>query len=427
MLRTLLDTLVYCALIICLGCGAATEVSVEDPGEPDSSDGTTDKFSLWNNGTQLRGAIMAQSKVYPELGMDATLGPGAVGPPLEQEDFAKLAGDGANLVVFSYPGLFDDRAPYALNEGAQDNLDRLIAMAEEADLFVVIAFRSGPGRSEFALSRSEAGTWFDATYVNDDVWKDTTAQDAYAAQWRHTADRYKDSPVVVGYELMVEPNGNDLVGIWDPAQFYEEYTDTTYDWNVLHKKISKAIREVDQETPIIIGGISYSGVQSLPSIVPNGDDRTVYTVHQYEPADYTHQWPNAAGSFENQYPGRFDADLDGNVDDVNREWVNNLLGTVDAFREKYGVPVAATEYGILRHAPAADVFLDDQLGLFENYGLNHAIWEWGSSYTPDTNNWNPFMFRFGSDINNVSETDSNLFDVIKGNWEKNMTRPSNFR
>lgn len=377
-----------------------------------------DKFSLWKNGTQLRGAVIAQLKVYLELGMDATQGPGAVGPPLEQKDFDNLARAGANLVLFSYPGLFDDRSPYALNQGVQDNLDKIIAMAEKADLFVVIAFRSGPGRSEFALTRDQADTWFPKSYINDDVWKDTAAQDAYVAQWRHTALRYKDNPVVVGYELMVEPNIDDLPGD----------ADGTLTWNLLHKKITNAIREVDKETPIIIGAISYSGMQSLPSLVPNGDDRTVYTVHDYEPADYTQQWPKADGSFPNKYPGRFDGDLDGIVDEVNREWLNNLLVTyVDAFKKKYNVPAAATEYGVLRFAPGADVFLDDQIGVLEQHGMNHAIWEWGSSYTPDTNNWNAFMFRFGPDINNGSETNSKMFDVIKRHWKKNVAKPSNVK
>lgn len=381
-----------------------------------------DKFSLWNNGTQLRGAIIAQSKVYVELGMDATLGPGAVGPPLEQKDFDNLVKAGANLVLFSCPGLFDDRSPYTLNKGVQDNLDRIIAMAEKADLFVVIAFRSGPGRSEFTLSRDQADTWFPKSYINDDVWKLTAAQDAYAAQWRYTADRYKNNPVVVGYELMVEPNGDDLTPVpFEPGSF------EPYDWNLLHKKISKAIREVDIETPIIIGGKNYSGVQSLPSLMPNEDNRTVYAVHQYDPADYTHQWPKADGSFQYQYPGKFDTDSDGKAEDINKGWINNFLKPVDAFKNKYGAPVAATEYGILRFVPAADVFLNDHLELLESRGMNHAIWEWGSSYTPDTNNWNPFMFRFGPDINNATETSSKQFDVVKTNWKKNVARPSNFR
>lgn len=40
MLRTLLCTLVFCVLLICLGCGAATGDSTEDSGDGDSSVGT---------------------------------------------------------------------------------------------------------------------------------------------------------------------------------------------------------------------------------------------------------------------------------------------------------------------------------------------------------------------------------------------------
>ncbi len=385
-----------------------------------------DKFSLWTNGTQLRGANVYQRRVYPEL--DSNIFPitGPFGPPLTQSDFDNLAKAGANVVVLSHPGIFDENSPYTFNKNVQDNLDKLVGMAERADLFVIIAFRTGPGRSEFSLMRDGAGVWYDKSYINDDIWKQKAAQDAYAEMWKSAAAHYRNSSVVIGYDLMVEPNPDAVLDIYDPAYFYQKFENTTYDWNPLQTRISKAIRETDNSTPIIVGGISYSMVNSLPYLKPNGDSCTVYEVHQYQPQEaYTHQKPEPSGNFPNTYPGRFD--VYGTVIDFNKSWIDNLLGTVDLFRTKYGVPVAVTEYGAQRWEPGVDRFLDDETALFESRGMNHIIWAWSTSNKTITDiQNNDFNFRFGPDPNNKQDTNSTLYDVIKKYWKQNTLRPSRF-
>lgn len=386
-----------------------------------------DKFLLWNNGTQLRGANIYQRRIYVELDGTEYMGRGPLGPPLTQADFDNLAKAGANLVVLSHSGLFDEKPPYSLNQSVQDNLDRLIDIAQKADLFVVIVARTGPGRSEFALLREDAGTWFDKSYINDEIWKDKAAQDAYVAMWRHTAERYRRNPVVIGFELMAEPNSEELLNIDSPGQFYPAYENSTYDWNVLSARISATIREVDKETPLLIGGLHYSGVRWQPYVKPTGDDRTVYTVHQYEPQDpYTHQKVNRKGELVNSYPGMFDTNEDGAIREFNKTWIDDLLGSIDSFRGKYQVPVAVTEYGVERWEPGGDRFLDDELDLFEKHGLGHAIWEWSTSYKPLTDDNNAFNYRFGPEPKTTEDTDSKLFNVIKKYWKKNTVRPSNF-
>jgi hypothetical protein len=72
---------------------------------------------------------------------------------------------------------------------------------------------------------------------------------------------------VIGYDLMVEPNGNDVgsdvindrLGIFDPAEFYATYGGSSYDWNALYPSITSAIRtgpDADTTTPILIGAMS---------------------------------------------------------------------------------------------------------------------------------------------------------------------------
>jgi cysteinyl-tRNA synthetase len=181
---------------------------------------------------------------------------------------------------------------------------------------------------------------------------------------------------------------------------------------------------VDTETPILVGGMGWSGVAWLPYLEPTDDPRTVYLVHQYEPQDqYTHQEPDA----ENTYPGLFDTDWDGEDDRFDRDWLVDLLSTVDSFVDEHGVPVAVDEFGINRWVPGAAEFMDDQISLFEQKGMNHALWEWQTSWEPFAEDVHDMDYRLGADPDNhTDEVTSDLYDVILKYWSRNQISPSSF-
>jgi hypothetical protein len=382
-----------------------------------------DKFALWVNGPHLRGANIWQRVVILDLDGPNFLGSAHVGPPFLQADFDRLAALGANYVNISHPGLFTERPPYVLDEAVQDNLDRLLGMAAAADLFAVISFRTGPGRSDFTFYRDGAGNWFDESLLIESVWQSQREQDAWVKMWRYTAQRYRNNPIVVGYDLMVEPNAASVaLEIDDPGDFYPAYTDTLYDWNQFYPRIVQEIRTVDPDTPILVGAMGWSAVRWLPYLKPSDDTRTVYAVHQYEPqAHYTHQEQPG----ENTYPGMFDLDWDGIPDQFDRQWLDAYLSTIDAFQIGYGVPVAINEFGVMRWVPGAALFMDDQISLFEQRGLNHALWDFSPAWSPAQEN-DAFDFLHGPGVNNHSNVDTSaLIEVILNYWTRNTLRPSN--
>lgn len=387
------------------------------------------KWSLWTGETQLRGANIYQRRVYPGVDGPTFMGPGPVGPPYTQEDYNRLAAMGANYVNISHPGLFTEAPPYSLDQDIQTRLDQLLAMIAQADMFAVISFRTGPGRSEFTFFWDEVGDWFDATYLNDSLWQSESAQDAWVAMWQYTAQRYKGNPVVVGYDLMVEPNSNeggshplnDPLDIWDPQQFHNQYGGTLYDWNQLYPRITAAIRQVDPQTPLLVGGNGYSAVNWLPYVQTTGDPRTVYTVHQYAPHVYTHQTP----PLTKIYPDYFDTDWDGQPEAFNKAWLANVLSFVDTFKATHGVPVAANEFGLMRWEPGAASFMDDQMDLFEVRGMNYALWLWQTSWAEYAQEVDAFNFRHGPNPNNHTDVQSSaLMTVITQHWAQNSIRPS---
>jgi hypothetical protein len=383
-----------------------------------------DKWALWSGGTQLRRANIWQRIVVPDLDGNEFLGDGYVGPPYTQADFDRLATLGANYVNISGPGLYTERPPYVLDEKVQAHLDGLLDMIARADMYAVITFRTGPGRSDFTFYRDGAGDWFDEDLLVEWLWSEQEAQDAWGEMWHYTAGRYRANPVVAGYDLMCEPNAaGTQLDIWEPEEFYAEYAGTRYDWNQLHPRLAAAIWEMDAETPILVGGMGWSTVRWLPYLEPSGDGRTVYMVHQYEPQDdYTHQPPRG----KNSYPGEFDLDWDGEADPFDRQWLDEYLSIVDDYQARYGVPVAANEFGVQRWVPGGAAFMADQIDLFEQRGMNHALWLWDPAWAPWTEDSDDFNIRHGPDPDHHADVASSaLLEAIVERWQRNTIRPSN--
>ncbi|MBN1565182.1 MAG: cellulase family glycosylhydrolase [Anaerolineae bacterium] len=395
------------------------------PPVPTFTAATFDKYALWTNGTQLRGINIWQHVIVPDVDGLQYLGSGHVGPPHTRQDFAQIAELGANLVIISGPGLYTETPPYVLDEKVQANLDAILALITEADLFAVISVRTGPGRNDFTFY---GGGFEDSGLVIEHVWTDQTAQDAWVDMWRYTAERYRYHPNVIGYELMVEPNAaGQLLGIWEGSDFYPAYEGTLYDWNQFYPRLVEGIRSVDEDTPILVSPMSWGAVRWLPYLrvfddPRYSDPRMVYTIHQYEPQDqYTHQEPGGTHT----YPGSFDLTWDGQPDAFNRAWLDGYLSVIDDFQAMYGVPVAVTEYGLGRYVPNAADFMRDEMALFEARGLNHAFWAWNSIWPPRNVQNDGFDILHGPDPDNHTTVDNDLLDVVLANWRQNTVRPSN--
>jgi hypothetical protein len=407
------------------GIASPTGGTVKEPATDEQIEMT--KWGLWSSGkTTLRGINIHQRLIYAGWDDPEQYGEGPVGPPFSQADFDQLAALGANYVNISHPGLFYEEPPFEVNRGSQANLDRLLEMIAQADMFAVISFRTGPGRSEFSFMGVGDDDPFGQNHLNDTVWENQTAQDAWANMWKYTAARYRNRGTVVGYDLMVEPNANAVFfDMYWPPDFYPAYANTLYDWNQFYPHIVKAIREVDPDTPILVGAMSWSQIDWLPYLAPTDDPRIVYTFHQYTPHDYTHQYPDEEGDLPVTYPGKLDLNGDGETDSLDRVWLESLLSPATEFRSTHGQPVAVNEYGVMRFEPGAVRYLNDLMELLEELGINHALWAWTSAHVLRYGDMQEFEYRLGPDMDNLTEeVPSELMEVIVSNWERNTVRPS---
>lgn len=395
-----------------------------DRCRPEPTERRVSKISLWLplSGSQLRGANIYQRRIYPELD-GAALGPGAVGPPYNLDDFLGLARLGANTVIISHPGVFSEKPPFELDACVLANLDRLLELARQANLFAVIALRTGPGRSEFTFFHGAADTWFTSSYLDDTVWIDDSAQSAWARMWSYVAARYRNSKVVVGYELMVEPNSNHVcLGAYEPLGFLETHGRTSYDWNSLYPRLLAAVRAMDEQTPVLVDSMSYASLLWLPVLEPSGDPNVVHTVHQYAPVAYCHQSPQCVTCL---YPGQCDLDGDGQEDPFNRQAVDELFDLMSDYAARHNAVLAVAELGVSRWAPGAADFLEAQLDSLENRGLSWAYWMFPAAWSRPGNPGEFDMAR-GVDPQSTSEDPSNpLLEVLTRYFALNERRPSN--
>lgn len=372
---------------------------------------SVDKWSQWTQG-RLRGF-----NIWAEHANQSWETTGPLQFPYTQADFEAIAALGANYVQISHPGLFRMRPPYKVDTEAQANLDQLLKMIGKSGLKAVIAFRTGPGRNEYAFRYQGSYDPKSAERIYEPLWNSTRAQSAFVAMMRYTASRYKNSCVVIGYDPLVEPNFistvADQTGIYlAPDLFYAKYGGSINDWNRLTPRITAAIRKVDKNTPILLEPEGYGAVEFLPYLKVTGDPRTVYTVHNYGPQEsYTTQPKGGTVT----YPGLMDLAGDESMTLVDRNWQSTLLQPLRDFKIKHNVPVAVTEMGAVRFAPGVIAFLNDQFDLLAEIGAGYALWEWrarGDLYYD-------FDFLMGTDPNNEVPDPSNpLLALVEKHFTK---------
>ena len=367
-----------------------------------------DKISPWRSG-DLRGANNWQGRWS---GSSNPYRDRTVGNPISQADLDDLRRIGANYLQLSVAGLYTEQPPYGLDAEAQHVIDNIVDLASKAGLYVVIAFRSGPGRNEQAVVRSTDITTYGP--IIESFWTDSTAQEAWLDMLHYAAVRYGSNPAVIGIEPIVEPNSYARHGFELPQDFYAAYGDTPEDVNQFYARATPAIRTAS-DVPILLEGDGFGKVDYLPYLKTTGDSRTIYTAHYYEPTVFTNQDPRR----RLPYPGLMPIGATQVI--VDKEFLERTLLPLRTFKNTRGVPVAVTEFGVHRYAPGAAAYLSDALHLFEDIGAAHALWEFVvDAQRPLFNDFDP---EGGTDPSRRTKEENSVQMVIEDNFRKNCVRP----
>jgi endoglucanase len=117
-------------------------------------------------------------------------------------------------------------------------------------------------------------------------------QDRLAALWKAIARRYQNETQIAGYDLLNEPTPSVSVSLWKN----------------LAQRIIDSIRTVDKQHLVIAEraialGCNYGFNDGNYNFQPLQEENLMYTVHMYDPFEFTHQYQGFVGTGEGgKYP-----------------------------------------------------------------------------------------------------------------------------
>ena len=182
-----------------------------------------------------------------------------------RKDIEFIASTGANTIrlPFHYK-LFTDEDYMGLTT-AQDGfarVDSVVNWCRDNGLYLILDMHDAPG--------GQTGDNIDDSYGYPWLLESEESQRLFCDIWKRIADYYKDEAVILGYELINEPI----------APYFDNVDELNAKLEPLHKRAVKAIREVDRNHIILIGGAQWNG-NFKPFHDSRYDDKLMYTCHRY--------------------------------------------------------------------------------------------------------------------------------------------------
>src|SRR5438876_5297760 len=231
----------------------------------------------------------------------------------EDIKFIKQAGFNSVRVPFNYRLFVAEGETQRLEGVGYGLLDRVVGWCKREGLYVVLDMHAAPG--------GQTGDNIDDSWGYPFLFESSESQELTVNLWRKIAARYRDQPTVIGYDLLNEP----IAPYFDTASLNPKL-------EPLYRKTVSAIREVDRNHIIFLGGAQWDtnfNVFGRPF-----DRKLVYTFHKY--------WMT-----------------------VNQDAIQEYLN----FRDKYNVPIWMGESG-----ENTDEWIDSFRKLLEAHNIGWCLW-----------------------------------------------------
>ena len=184
---------------------------------------------------------------------------------ITRADINFIARQGANTIrlPFNYR-LFTDE-DYMGRSKEQDGfarIDSVVNWCRAAGLYLILDMHDCPG--------GQTGDNIDDGHGYPWLFESEPSQQLFCDIWQRIAARYKDEPVILGYELMNEPI----------AHYFENKEELNKKLEPLYQRAIKAIRQVDTNHVILLGGARWNSDFYMFSDW-KFDDNIMYTCHRY--------------------------------------------------------------------------------------------------------------------------------------------------
>jgi endoglucanase len=189
--------------------------------------------------------------------------------------------------------------------------------------------------------------------------------------WEQIAERYKDKPDSVYFELLNEPHG----------KLNEDK------WNAAVPALLASVRKTNPDRPVILGPALWNAIRALDKLkLPKDDRNLIVTVHYYEPFEFTHQGaPFQKGA--DKWKGR-----KWTGSEAEQAAVRKNFQKAATWAKQHALPVFLGEFGTFHEADMASRarwtrFIVREA---EKLGFSWAYWEFCSgfgAFDPEAEQW----------------------------------------
>lgn len=191
-----------------------------------------------------------------------------------EKDYARIADLGMNAIRFylNYKTFEDDNSPYTYKQSGWDWIDQNVVWAKKHGIYLILNMHVPQGG-------------FQSQCEGEALWSDTSNQNRLVALWTAIAEKYKNEPQIAAYDILNEPTPKDSV----------------QQWFSLCNRIIDGIRSVDDNHLLVTEraiavNCDYGFNDGNFNYPPLEEENLMYTVHIYDPFEYTHQNLDWAGT-----------------------------------------------------------------------------------------------------------------------------------
>lgn len=266
---------------------------------------------------------------------------GEWGMTLEESFFEEIkdAGFDSVRIPIRWSNHADREAPYAVDPEFFERVDWAIDQATSRGLVTVVNF-----------------------HHIEEIYEDPSGEKArFLKLWEQVADRYKDQPGSVYFEILNEPHGN-----LDADS-----------WNEMLGEALGIIRGSNPDRTVIIGPASWNNYRGLDTLnLPEDDRNIIATFHYYDPFRFTHQGAEWVDDSEPWLGTTWDAT------DAQKKDVTDAFDSVVEWASANNRPIYMGEFGAYSKADRESrsrwtTFITREA---ERRGFSWAYWEFGSGF-----------------------------------------------
>lgn len=307
---------------------------------------------------ESEGTCQSDNPLFGYRGINVTMGRG-----IAASDIDYISEAGANLIRLVinadphsdyYDGVYAKK--WLVSSDFLQELDRIIESAGNRNLRVLIDMHTFPGHS------------------GGRIWRDYKYWRVLESTWAAIASRYAGNKVVIGYDLINEPNLMASAGpfrskhvrsiLEEDWSFPDRWRDTPRDYFKLASRIAERVSSIDEGKVIVVAGVGLGGrATNFRWMEPIPGKNIVYTFHTYVPRSF--------GDLGKSSPplGTYNPDKDYAL------LVQDASHPAE-FAKRYGAHIFVGEFGLTYHAEGrgAARWMSDWIGIFEKNCWPWAYW-----------------------------------------------------